>query len=213
LLKKYGLPATFFVTTRFLHSAGEYWWDVLARSATQLGEEECQRLHDQFVHATPDERARLLDALQRRAPSVRGDADPRPMFASEIASLAGLHGMTIGAHGVDHLALTDQTDDGMASEVRESRAALETLIGRPVRHFAYPYGAVDDRAANIVRRLVPWALTCEPQALPASFDAARVPRVEITPSRASAFAETLTTMLEMGVTRARRAPATSTEGV
>jgi peptidoglycan/xylan/chitin deacetylase (PgdA/CDA1 family) len=87
--------------------------------------------------------------------------------------------MTIGAHTVNHLALTHQTDDIVVSEARENRSALELVVGRSITQFAYPYGAVDHRVAECLRREYRWCVTCDAVGVPSSFDTTRVPRVEI----------------------------------
>jgi peptidoglycan/xylan/chitin deacetylase (PgdA/CDA1 family) len=50
-------------------------------------------------------------------------------------------GMTIAAHTYDHHRADRYTDGDWRTQVDEPRAELESIIGKPVRHFAYPYGA------------------------------------------------------------------------
>jgi peptidoglycan/xylan/chitin deacetylase (PgdA/CDA1 family) len=50
-------------------------------------------------------------------------------------------GFTIGAHTVDHVALAAQVPARASWEIRQSKLTLETLLGHPVRDFAYPYGS------------------------------------------------------------------------
>jgi peptidoglycan/xylan/chitin deacetylase (PgdA/CDA1 family) len=49
--------------------------------------------------------------------------------------------MEIGAHSRTHPDLTLLTGAALADEVAGARRELEDLLGRPVRSFAYPYGA------------------------------------------------------------------------
>jgi peptidoglycan/xylan/chitin deacetylase (PgdA/CDA1 family) len=46
----------------------------------------------------------------------------------------------IGAHTLRHPPLSALTDDDARHEIVESRRRIEAEIGRPVRHFAYPFG-------------------------------------------------------------------------
>ncbi len=60
-------------------------------------------------------------------------------------------GMAVGAHGFDHCALTGLVDTDVRRHTVETRAALESVVGEPVRTFAFPYGTHDRRARHAVR--------------------------------------------------------------
>src|ERR1700686_1323274 len=62
------------------------------------------------------------------------------MTPSEIVAADSM-GFTIGAHTVDHVALAAQVPARASWEIRQSKLTLETLLGHPVRDFAYPYGS------------------------------------------------------------------------
>ena len=114
LLSKCGAPATFFVTSRWLESPGEYWWDtferVLRAGAANAGILDIEvdgrptrlplvsaadrqaahaRLHTALVHASLEERDRLIERL-RRWSGVGTDVstDRRPMVAAEVYELS-----------------------------------------------------------------------------------------------------------------------------
>ena len=159
--RELGVPATFFLTTRWLDAAGSYWWDLLEcallgssdppasleielggermRFPTGSGEER-RRVHDaihpHLVRASLIERDRSIAALLEWSGSRRPQR--RPMQADEVRALAAIAGMEIGAHTVNHLALTCQSETDVRKEVEDSREALQRVIGRPVRAFAYP---------------------------------------------------------------------------
>lgn len=59
--------------------------------------------------------------------------------------------IAVGAHTVSHPDLRSLEDREMAREVSQSRTQIEQETGRLVESFAYPYGAVDGRAAALVR--------------------------------------------------------------
>jgi peptidoglycan/xylan/chitin deacetylase (PgdA/CDA1 family) len=68
----------------------------------------------------------------------------------QVTELAAA-GWEIGSHGLGHQALPGLPADRLAVQTRESRRALEEVIGGPVTGFCYPYGAVDLPAALAVR--------------------------------------------------------------
>jgi peptidoglycan/xylan/chitin deacetylase (PgdA/CDA1 family) len=101
------------------------------------------------------------------------------MTADELQDLARFPGVVVGAHSVNHLCLPDQEPAAREQEVQDSRAALARVLGAPVDLFAYPYGAVTADVASEVRRTCRWAVTCDDRRLWASFDAARIPRLDV----------------------------------
>ena len=65
-----------------------------------------------------------------------------------LRSLAALPGARIGAHGANHIALTQCDDVTLRNELTSSRYYLEDTLGREVRTLAYPYGSVDRRVRD-----------------------------------------------------------------
>ncbi|MFN3234079.1 MAG: polysaccharide deacetylase family protein [Gammaproteobacteria bacterium] len=49
--------------------------------------------------------------------------------------------VTIGAHTIDHLALSKLSEGELHRQLLQSRQELEEKLGSPIRHFAYPYGS------------------------------------------------------------------------
>ena len=72
------------------------------------------------------------------------------MSADQVRELAAA-GMEIGSHSTTHQHLAGVTAPQLEAEVIQSRASLGTLIGAPIRGFAYPYGSMDATARRAVR--------------------------------------------------------------
>jgi len=72
------------------------------------------------------------------------------MRDTEIQKVTAEGLVEIGAHTVHHANLKNAPPEEIQKEVRESKTALETLIGSPVVSFAYPNGSYDDRAIKEV---------------------------------------------------------------
>lgn len=68
---------------------------------------------------------------------------PNNMFAWQVGQIADEGLVEIGAHTVNHAWLKGLPQQTLTYEVTESKKTLETLIGKPVVSFAYPYGAFD----------------------------------------------------------------------
>jgi peptidoglycan/xylan/chitin deacetylase (PgdA/CDA1 family) len=111
------------------------------------------------------------------------------MKPDEIVVLAGRPNHSIGAHSVRHLMLPRQTPSVQGEEIAASRRTLETLLGHPIREFAYPYGAYDEHVVGEVRAAgFDVAVTCDEDAVRGNSDCLRLPRREITPGGSANFA-------------------------
>ena len=74
--------------------------------------------------------------------------EPAPLMnAAQLREVQDM-GFTIGSHSKSHLRLAQQEDACIAAETRDSKTALEDLLGRRVDHFCYPYGSHDLRAVQ-----------------------------------------------------------------
>jgi peptidoglycan/xylan/chitin deacetylase (PgdA/CDA1 family) len=73
----------------------------------------------------------------------------RPLLTWAQAEELRKDGMEFGAHTRTHAALPGLRPEQLVDEVEGSRADLEARLG-PIRHFAYPYGKVDESAIEAV---------------------------------------------------------------
>lgn len=69
------------------------------------------------------------------------------MNAAQLRAVQDL-GFTIGSHTVTHPRLAQSDDTRILAEARDSKAALEDMLGKRVDHFCYPYGSHDIRAVE-----------------------------------------------------------------
>lgn len=70
--------------------------------------------------------------------------------ADQLRALPEL-GLEVGVHGLDHVPLSGLPPDELDLHTRGAREVLADVLGRAPRAFAYPYGDVDDAAADAVR--------------------------------------------------------------
>lgn len=61
------------------------------------------------------------------------------------------HGVTIGAHSVNHTCLRDLAEAECFWEIKQSKQRLEKELGHSVSFFAYPYGAHDYFERDTIR--------------------------------------------------------------
>lgn len=87
-------------------------------------------------------------------------------------------GVCISAHTFSHPVLTALDDAAARREIVDAAAALEDLTGRPVRHFAYPYGARGQRERQLAAERYRTALSAEPATVDLACDPWDVPRLD-----------------------------------
>lgn len=161
ILKKHGLPATFFIATGFL-DGGRMWNDTIIESirlspaskldcsSINLGvyplnslsekREAIRSLIQQIKYQSIQKRleltADIADLAQAKPPSNL------MMTTKEVIQLHEA-GMQIGAHTVSHPILAKINLDDARQEIQESKRFLEDALGERIRLFAYPNGKPD----------------------------------------------------------------------
>lgn len=169
-------------------------WTVLAPHAPTERHAFYQRLQ-RVLHTThdPRERRRLLDALIAAVDAAppRRRASHRALTKAEVARLAAGGLIEVGAHTVNHPVLAALSLDEQEREITEGRDALERLIGRPVRLFAYPFGYADSFAKEtvaLVRKAgFVGACTTMPEPVAALGDPWQLPRMAVRDWTAAEF--------------------------
>lgn len=164
LLRRHGLPCSFFVATGFL-DGGRMWNDTLIEAVRRsarpeldlrglvdgqgqdlgrhpLGDtasrrEALGRLIGRVKYLPPEPRVACVDAIAARA-EVAPPGDLM-MTSAQVKALRDA-GMQIGAHTVSHPILATLAPREAADEIERSRDALQALLGEKVGLFAYPNG-------------------------------------------------------------------------
>jgi peptidoglycan/xylan/chitin deacetylase (PgdA/CDA1 family) len=196
-----GVPITVFVTSGILGNHHGMWWDrlgTLLRSRPPhvtdidlptvrlpLGSSGLRADLDSVRrHLLPlrvAEIEQVLDAVSEQwQVGSAPPADAGTLTLEDLRRLAASDTVTIGAHTVDHVRLRDRPAGEQQDTISGSKAELERSIGRPVSHFAYPFGRqddFDDRSVDAVRSAAfDTACTTIPGTARSSADPYRLPR-------------------------------------
>jgi peptidoglycan/xylan/chitin deacetylase (PgdA/CDA1 family) len=154
LLKRKGIPAAVFVVTDLIGTSELQIHDrlylLLARSLS-LRDARAQLVH---MLATQPQAAvlRFIDTLEARVEIEAGvRREHRALNWDEIAEMHRA-GITIGSHTRTHAVLPNEETDRVAAELQGSREALESRLGEPVRHFAYPCGQFNGATVTAVEQ-------------------------------------------------------------
>ncbi len=161
ILIKYNIPFTINVVTGFPNHTAILWWylleDLIKQPAVAFEVE-----NERMVFDTTNEEGRqaCAQAVRRlvkyaelsdylpRVKAIFGqlgqDLQQKTRDLSlnweELKRLGRDPLVTISAHTVNHPVLAKLAEDEVRREMLESKAELERHLGRPILHFAYPYG-------------------------------------------------------------------------
>ena len=170
ILQRLGAPSVFFVAGTFLDPLALPLDNLLCWLAPRIGLESLERaitgqvprsrtvceLIDSLAFLPFARLARLSDELGERygvgQSRIRADSQ---LFLErgELSKCAGF-GCEVANHTESHLFCRSITTEAQGTgELVEPRAKLETLTGRPVRAFSYPYGSRRD-ATPLVERML-----------------------------------------------------------
>jgi peptidoglycan/xylan/chitin deacetylase (PgdA/CDA1 family) len=161
ILRRHGLPATFFVATGYLNG-GRMWNDTIVEAIRRtphatldMGRAGLPQLGPLPVATLEDKRkavgavlaaCKYLPGAQREqaaeAVGKLGGAElPNDlMMSSEQVMAMHRAGMAIGGHTVRHPILATLPPAEARREMQDGKRWLENLIQQPVRAFAYPNG-------------------------------------------------------------------------
>ena len=174
VLKKYGLPATVFVSTAFIEEGRRYWWDRLAAMMLKTPKKKAtldlggKRLNLDLRRGRKKSFFLIGDLLKRleldkqeelfcllRESLAIGEQDARPSLLSwEQMKEMSRSGITFGAHTHTHQALSSlKAPAALQEEVSRPKELLERHLGGQIAAFAYPYGEPDDFSAQSVEAI------------------------------------------------------------
>ena len=166
VLKRYGLPASIFLTTGSMDSREPLWFEKLAQALKRTDRESIDlevdlprrvwmrtqaerldansKIYD-ILRSLPDYERRhwLAHVLDRLGGA--GDADRRnTMLTWDQVRLMKVHGIDFGGHSVTHPFISRLTREEVSWEVSECKRRIEEELQVPVDHFAYPSGREED---------------------------------------------------------------------
>jgi peptidoglycan/xylan/chitin deacetylase (PgdA/CDA1 family) len=173
ILERYQIPATVFVVAG--ESGQRFWWDevswAILRPAqlpsadltltingrvqqwrqvdSPSGRRQLLRELHRVLRSLPAEmRKSLVIELRTWAGDLPANAVARSLTKQEVIVLGGSKVIDIGAHTMTHPPLAQLTALQQREELEQSKEQLESLLGKPVTMFSYPYGMPADYSAE-----------------------------------------------------------------
>lgn len=179
-LARLGVPAVFYVVTRFLRDGIPLWFDrhheivrALGYTPPGLDLDALKRL----PLAALTERLDRAYATHRVTPDTPSD-HVRPMSWDDARDLMR-RGFTIGAHGLTHSTLTCEPQAEAMAEIEQSIAEVSAELGACTT-FAFPNGSYTPQLGyHALRSGIRTAMTTDPMWVDSRFPLWRLPRVQL----------------------------------
>jgi len=166
ILQKYGVKATFFISTDYIESREMFWWDKIAYIVRSCKRKTIRLSYPyEREYRIPEVKSLLVKELQAIVKTVY-DLDVE-LFINKLASSAEVSlesigrisdgmlltwsdikemkqaGMDIGSHTATHRVLSTLPEAELEKELVASKAALEYHLGEPVCSLSYPVGGAN----------------------------------------------------------------------
>lgn len=172
ILKKYGAPATVFLTTGYVGTGKLFQWDEInyAIQNTPLTTIEADELGKYSLHSVAD---RLRAALEIWRKATKLPEEKKALLVKQIVNILSVEipanlgkerilswdevremsegGITFGAHTVSHPILTNLSLERARDEIIQSKKDIEERLDQPVTAFAYPNGNFDTKLVEVLQ--------------------------------------------------------------
>lgn len=162
VLERHRAPATIYIPTSYVDGQGDYWWLTLEETIRRLDRVDLtigRKTFDLPTRTTAEKyfafkkvywALRAIDETKARvhvkALAHEARFDPStlsrdlPMQWDDVRALSKNPLITLGAHTVNHFAVSRLSAEAARREMADSIARLEAETGQACRHFSYPYG-------------------------------------------------------------------------
>lgn len=205
IFKRHGLPFAIYVATDYADGDGELWWFALEAAIRKADRVRAvlDGVEVSFDTRTADAKEHAFDAIYwplRSGPEaelraavrvIAQDAGYDPstlcrdmiMGWDELRALGADPLVTIGAHTCRHFAVARLSEEEARAEIAGSVVRIERELGRPCRHFSFPYGDPTSAGARdfaVARALgLETAVTTRKDVLRAASPMTGLPRVSL----------------------------------
>ena len=165
VLRRMKVPFTIYIPTAFPDAQGNLWWialeQIIAQHPALLIEMKGERRF--FETARPVDKRHVFNVLHGWLRAMPNDEQQKTVYGlaerygidlsalcrglmmnwQQIGDMATDPRVTIGAHSVDHFALSRLSEKDARWQMRESANVIASVIGKRPRHFSFPYGWED----------------------------------------------------------------------
>lgn len=181
ILKKFQIPALFFISTEHIQSGEQFWFDrvitpIQIHKITSLDLQHLGLRDYRFFpsegpirwndiqallldikakgNATDPDVRRILGFFDEISRDISADVNNkyRPLTHDEICQMQTSKLCYFGSHSHRHEILTYLTTKDLIMNLVKSKEFLEKLLGQPITHFAYPNGDTNTSVTMYCRK-------------------------------------------------------------
>lgn len=173
LLKKYGLPATIFLTSGYIGRDQLFWWDkvnyliehtsmktldlpdlgIFSLSSTLQRRKVFTHIRDKLKTMPEAEKQKMIGYLasETKIEVPPGIAANLILSWEEVREMAG-QWIEFGSHGVTHAILTNLQEEEAEIEMVVSKKEIEERLQKPVLSFSYPNGGFRSEMGGVLKK-------------------------------------------------------------
>jgi peptidoglycan/xylan/chitin deacetylase (PgdA/CDA1 family) len=173
ILKKYHIPATFFLATGHIGTSNLFWWDKVSYIIrhTKIDQLDLDKLgsyslltdFNRFQASSiivdklkkmPDEKKNILIEKLLKISGVEISPElGKGLILSwdEIVEMSN-DGISFGAHTINHPILTNLPLEQIEKEIVQSKKDIEGKIGKEVKAFSYPNGDFNEEIVELIKK-------------------------------------------------------------
>lgn len=151
ILKKYKIPATFFISTKHIQENKCFWWDILYRERTKQKTpvKEIVKERDFLKSKTNQEIEEHLKKIFGKNILKPTNDINRPFTVSELKEFSKEKNVFIGNHTADHAILTNYSADEISLQIINAQKSLYEITGIKPIAISYPDGRYSDDIIKI----------------------------------------------------------------
>lgn len=155
ILKKYKLPATFFITTKNVLDNTSYWWDIVYKYRLKKGN-TLEKIREEQVYLKGFKYPFIDNYMNQnfgyKSREPWSDID-RPLNTKELKEISQNPFATIGNHTHNHSILTNYTAQEVKEELSVSNKVLFEITGIKPLAVAFPNGNFNSQTLDVTRDL------------------------------------------------------------
>ncbi len=191
ILERYGVPATFFLSTGFIGNDRMFWVDEVEQAVDQTDVvfvdftpiglkyfpldtpqarmQAVTEIKARLKRIPEDDKNRLLGVLKATLPARAGSrkaANYETLSWNDVRRMAESPMVELGGHTVDHAILSRLPAERIREQVVQSKQMIERQTGCEVTLFAYPNGGPEDYTPESIEILKEAGYSCACTTLP-----------------------------------------------
>ncbi|MCJ7572542.1 MAG: polysaccharide deacetylase family protein [Candidatus Thermoplasmatota archaeon] len=155
ILKKYQIPALFFISTNHVKQNKCFWWDILYRERIKSRISKKEILYEQNLlkSKTSEEIEKyLIEKFGEEALKPKSDID-RPFTKTELKEFSKEKYVFLGNHTKNHAILTNYSTNEIKSQIIDAQKYIYEITGITPIAISYPNGNYSDEIIKISKEI------------------------------------------------------------